>query len=147
MKDSLFTFKAYLKSKKLKITPEREAIVNAILSLGKHFEADELLVKLRQRKRKIAKASIYRTLKLLVDAGILRPVIFTDRHLHYEQAIGKKHHAHLICLKCGKVYEFSNPRILKELDKAYKQYHFNEFNHKVEATGYCKNCQKLYKEI
>ncbi|GAI42148.1 unnamed protein product, partial [marine sediment metagenome] len=99
MKDSVSVFKEYLKSEKLKVTPERQVIIKTIFSLGKHFEADELLVKLRQRKSKIAKASIYRTLKLLVDAGILRPVIFTDRHRHYEQVIGQKHHAHLICLK------------------------------------------------
>ena len=141
MKDSVSVFKEYLKSEKLKVTPERQAIIKTIFSLGKHFEADELLVKLRQRKSKIAKASIYRTLKLLVDAGILRPVIFTDRHRHYEQVIGKRHHAHLICLKCGKAIEFSNSKILKELNKTYKEYRFKEVNHKIEATGYCKECQ------
>ncbi len=140
MKDSVAIFKDYLKSKRLKVTPEREIIIRAILSLGKHFAADELLVKLRENKSKIGRASIYRTLKILVDSGILRPVIFTDRHLHYEQMIGKKHHSHLICLQCGKVIEFTSPRILAELHKAYKGYNFRETDHKVEATGYCKEC-------
>ena len=142
MKDLLGIFRIYLKSKKLKVTPEREAILRAVLSLGKHFEADELLVKLRQKKSKIAKASIYRTLKLLVDAGILRPVIFTDRHLHYERVIGVKHHAHMICLGCGRVIEFSKPNILRELGKAYQEHNFSEVGHKVEATGYCKDCKR-----
>jgi len=142
MKDSITVLKEYLRPRGLRFTPERETIIKTIFSLGKHFEADDLLVKLRQRKSKIAKASIYRTFKLLVGAGILRPVIFTDRHLHYEQVIGKKHHGHLVCLKCGRVIEFSRPKILKELNKVYREYHFKEFDHKVEATGYCHQCQK-----
>ena len=142
MKNSVSVFRSYLKSEKLKFTPEREAIIKAVVYLGKHFEADELLVKLRQKRSKIAKASIYRTIRLLVDAGVLRPVIFTDRHLHYERVIGQKHHGHLVCLKCGKVIEFISSEILDELNRAYKKYHFEEFAHKIEATGYCRECQK-----
>ena len=138
----MFIFRKYLKSKDLKWTPERREILGMILSAdSQHFEADDLLVKLRRKKSKIAKGTIYRTIKHLVDAGILRPVIFVDRHAHYEVAIGHKHHSHLVCLKCGRVIEFFSPKIQNELDKTAAENDFEETGHKVEITGYCKECQ------
>jgi Fur family ferric uptake transcriptional regulator len=68
-------FKEYLDSKKLKFTAERQAILDRVFANYKHFEADELLVDLRQNKLKISKATIYRTLSLLVKCGLLREVI------------------------------------------------------------------------
>lgn len=140
--EPISTFQKYLKSRDLKCTPERKEILRLILSMnGRHFEADDLLVKLRHKKSRVAKATIYRTLKHLVDAHILRSVIFVDRHAHYELVAGGKHHSHLVCLKCGRVIEFSSPRIQEELTSAGKKFNFDKTSHKVEITGFCRKCR------
>src|SRR3989339_1032456 len=106
-------FKEYLTSRKLKFTAERQAILDRVFENHKHFEADELLVDLRLNDMKISKATIYRTLALLVKCGLLREVIFGEKHAHYEHVYGHEHHEHLVCIKCGKIIEFSDERIEK----------------------------------
>jgi len=135
--------KTLLKKKGFKCTPERDTIYREISIMRSHFDADELLFKLRQKKSKVSKGSIYRTLKLLEGVGLIRPVQFTERHTHYESMLGRNHHSHLICLKCGKVIEFFKPKLAEGLKQAYEEYGFKEIGHKVEATGFCKKCQKI----
>lgn len=135
-------FKEMLKKRGLKWTPERKAIFDKVRLMRSHFDADELLFRLRQRKSKISRGSVYRTLKLLKEAEIIKPVVFTERHTHYENVLEKKHHSHLICVKCGRIIEFFKPKLANGLKEAYKEYSFKETGHKIEATGYCKRCQK-----
>ncbi|NQT90867.1 MAG: transcriptional repressor [Candidatus Omnitrophica bacterium] len=142
MEDNKDIFKSFLKKRGSKWTPERKAIFDVVRSMRFHFEADELFFRLRQRKSKISKGSVYRTIKLLEAADIIRPVIFTERHTHYENILGRKHHSHLICRKCGRIIEFFRPEISDGLKKAYREYGFKEIDHKVEATGLCRKCQK-----
>ena len=142
MREAVSTFQNYLKSRNLKWTPERQEIAALMLTMRDHFEADDILVRLRNKKSRIAKGTIYRTLKHLVDSGVLKPVIFTDRHAHYELAVGHKRHSHVVCRKCGKIVEFCNPRIQEELGKTGQKYNFIETSYKVEITGYCKKCRE-----
>lgn len=135
-------FKDFLKQRDLKWTPERRAIFNEVCRMQCHFEADELLFKLRQHKSKVSKGSVYRTIRLLETAGIIRPVVFTERHTHYERVAGRKHHSHLICLKCGKIIEFFKPKLAEGLKEVYKEYDFEEMDHKIETTGFCRRCRK-----
>jgi len=142
MNDTINLFQKYLRSKKLKCTPEREEILALILSMsGAHFEADDILTTLRKKKSKIAKGTIYRTLKHLVDAGILRSVIFVDRHAHYEVVAGHKRHSHLVCIKCGKIIEFFDSKIYSALAAIAKKNGFTESGRKVEVTGFCRRCK------
>lgn len=136
-------FKDLLKEKGLKWTPERKTIFEQVCTINSHFDADELLSGLRQHKSRVSKGSVYRTIKLLEETRIIRPVVFTERHAHYEKVPGQKHHSHLICLKCGRIIEFFKPKLAKGLNEICREYGFKEADHKIEATGLCKRCQKM----
>ncbi|MCF6157414.1 MAG: transcriptional repressor [wastewater metagenome] len=133
-------FKEYLVSRKLKFTPERQAILYQVFATHKHFEADELLVDLRNNDMKISKATIYRTLALLVESGLLREVISGERHAHYEHVYGHEHHDHLVCNKCGKIIEFVEQRIEKLQDEVCRVNKFKPESHRLQIQGLCEDC-------
>lgn len=133
-------FKEYIQSKGLKFTPERRAILNQIFENHGHFEADEMSFDLRKNKKKVSKATIYRTLALLVESGLLREVIFGEKHAHYEHVYGHEHHEHLVCIKCGKIIEFNDERIEKYQDEVCRKNKFKPESHRIQITGYCEDC-------
>ena len=135
-------FSQIIKDLGLKHTKERKAIFEQIMLMHVHFDADELFLILRQKKNKVSRGSVYRTLKLFEEAGVIRPVIFTERHTNYERILGRSHHSHLICTGCGKIIEFFNQSLAEGLKEAYKKHNFQETDHKLEATGLCQKCQK-----
>jgi Fur family ferric uptake transcriptional regulator len=136
-------FSDYLDKKQLKYTPERKVILKEVFSLSHHFEADELFFKLRKRKgQRISRATVYRTLPLLEESGLIRRVVFIDKHTHYELVYGNMHHEHLICIKCGNVIEFYNKALEDSLEEVAREHSFQPIGHKLEITGYCKKCGK-----
>jgi len=139
--DSENRFKILLKNRGLKYTLGRKGIFEQVYSIGCHFDAKELIYKLSQKKNRVSRGSVYRTLNLLEEMNIIRPVLFTDRHMHYEVILGRTHHSHLICTGCGKVIEFSSKSVLNSLHSTYKKYGFKERDHRIEITGLCKKCQ------
>ena len=104
-------FRKYLERRGLKLTAERQAVFDELFARHEHFEADELLVRLRAKQRKISRATIYRTLDLLVDSGIVGRVRIGEMGYRYERLRAGEHHDHLICNDCGRVIEFFEPRI------------------------------------
>jgi len=136
-------FSKYLKQKQLKYTPERKIILEEVFSIHNHFEADELYLILRQKSNyRISRATVYRTLPLLEESGLIRRVVFTEKHTHYERVYGHKHHEHLICLKCGKVIDFYIKSLEDTLEGVARENEFKHGAHKLEITGYCKDCQE-----
>jgi Fur family ferric uptake transcriptional regulator len=137
-------FSNYLKQHQLKYTPERQMILREVFSLHNHFEADELYFKLRKMgSHRISRATIYRTLPLLEESGLIRRVVFIDKHTHYEHVYGHMHHEHLICLTCGDVLDFYKKSLEDTLEEVARENKFNSVAHKLEITGYCRNCRKL----
>jgi len=133
----------YLKQKHLKYTQERKTILKEIFSIHDHFEADELYLRLRQKgDNRISRATIYRTLPLLEGSGLIRRVVFTEKHTHYERVYGHKHHEHLICLKCGRIIDFYRKSLEDALEDVTRENEFKSVAYKLEITGYCKNCQE-----
>ncbi len=141
MKDQEKKFGEYLKSKDLKITPQRELILREIFSSHDHFEVDDLFVRLYGKSAHISRATVYRTLNLLVQGGFLREVISGERHSHYEHILGHRHHDHLVCLGCGKIIEFSNVSIEDLQDKVCKKHNFQPHSHRLQINGFCRNCE------
>jgi Fur family ferric uptake transcriptional regulator len=133
-------FKHYLQSKGLKFTPERQAILNYAFASKKHFEAEELLIDMRQNGRRVSKATIYRTLALLVQGGLLREVIFGEKHAHYEHVHDHEHHDHLVCSGCGNIIEFTDERIEKLQDEVCNKHKFRAVTHRLQITGLCRDC-------
>jgi Fur family ferric uptake transcriptional regulator len=133
-------FRDYIQSRGLKFTPEREAILKHVFENRGHFEAEELLIDMRKNRKRVSKATIYRTLALLVKSGLLREVIFGEKHAHYEHVYGCNHHEHLVCIKCGKIIEFSDEEIEKFQDEVCVKNKFKPESHRFQITGYCEDC-------
>lgn len=133
-------FRDYLYTLGLKYTLERETVLTEAFDIHDHFEAEDLLFRIRKKGKRVSKGTVYRTLKLLVDSGLVREVVFTDKHLHYEHVYGHKHHEHLICNDCGRIINFYRQELEEALLEACAQNNFKMKNHKVEVTGCCQSC-------
>ena len=135
-------FRRFLRSKGLRFTSERERVLEEASSVHEHFEAEDLLFRMRQHGHRVSKATVYRTLTLLVQCGLLREVIFGERHSHYEHILGHRHHDHLICLKCGKIIEFTDETIEQLQQKICERYQFDPLQHRLEIRGTCEQCAR-----
>jgi len=133
-------FREFLYQQELKLTPERKIVLEEVFAIHGHFEAEDLLFKIRSKGRRVSKGTIYRTLRLLVDSGLVRKVVFTDKHLHYEHVYGHKHHEHLICSGCNRVINFYRQELEEALEEACRLNNFQMKSHKVEVVGYCQRC-------
>ena len=102
-------FRQFLDGDGLKFTPERRLILQEVFRNHRHFEADDIVIGLRNRGSRVSRASIYRTLHLLVGSGLLINVYSAEKHGHYEHTFGHDHHDHLICTECGRMIEISDP--------------------------------------
>ncbi len=142
MPPELEIFRQFIRSRGLRQTPEREKIVAEIFRKREHFDVDELFLRLLAQGKKISKASIYRTLPLLVDCGLIREVNFVDGHWHYEQIYGQPHHCHLRCLSCGSIEEFEEPLLEAVEGKLSHSFGYQITNHVLEVQGYCPRCQE-----
>lgn len=142
MTKAVESFAKYLEAKKLKFTKERKVVLQEILHHRGHLEVEDLLYSLRRKKKSSSRATVYRTLELLVDSGIVRKVDLGHGHSHYELVLGHAHHEHMICLKCGKVIEFSDKTIEGALQKLCKKSGFEHTSHRFQIFGYCKRCIK-----
>ena len=134
-------FRRFLKSQYLRMTSDREAIVEAVFSTHDHFRAEELAWRLRERG--VSKATVYRTLPLLVDCGLLRQVMLGDKQGHYEHVHQEEAgHDHLICTTCGEVIEFQHPCVGRVREAVRRRYGFEPERVVLEITGLCAGCRK-----
>jgi len=115
-------------------------VMREVVNAEDHFEAEDLLLRIRNTGERVSKGTIYRTLSLLVECGLVRQVVFTDKHTHYEHIYGHKHHEHLICIRCGRVIDFYHRELEKSLAEVCSGYNFSMKSHKVEVVGHCKDC-------
>jgi len=138
--DAEALFKTYLKRQGLKLTRERRIVLHEIMRHPGHLDADELLVNLHGKKNQVSRATIYRTLDLLVASGLLWKVSLGGNQAHYEYAIGAEHHGHLICVECGRVFEFANHDIEELQRKVCRELRFSPVRHSLEIFGYCSDC-------
>lgn len=140
-KRELGIFRKYLERRGLKLTAERQALFDEIFSRHEHLEADELLVRLRAKHTKISRATIYRTLELLVDSGIVGRVRIGEAGYRYERLRAGDHHDHLICDQCGRVIEFFEPRIENLQDEVAERYGFVLLSYSHQMRGICRSCR------
>jgi len=129
-------WRTYIQDKRLNVTAQREAIVEQFLRTRDHVSIDELLSKVRKRQPKVGYATVYRTLKLLVDSGLAVERQFGDGQARFE-VVGD-HHDHLICVKCGLILEFEDDDIERLQDKiAERLGSFTVLRHRHELYGVC----------
>lgn len=135
-------FQTFLQTQGLKLTNERAALVREIFATHYHFEADELLFKMKQKAVKISRATVYRTLELLVKSGMVRRVHLGEDHYHYEHVVGNSHHDHLICTTCGGVIEFHDPALEARQLEICARKKFTPTFHNLQILGVCDSCSR-----
>lgn len=147
MEDQNQYFRRYLAQRGLRLTREREAVLDEVFATHEHFEAEELLLRLKKGKRRVSRATIYRTLELLVDAGLVRkvgPLNLTPEGgtgAYFEHIWGHQHHDHLVCTACGRIIEFSNEDLEELQERICEGYKFKPLSHSLKIMGLCKECQ------
>lgn len=128
-------------SKGLRSTGQRRLVTQVFFKTGGHQSIEDLLSKVRGKDPKVGYATVYRTLKLLVESGIASEHHFGDGFTRYEITHLETHHDHLICTECGEIVEFEAPGIERLQDDIAIRYGFTLESHKHELYGLCKNCQ------
>lgn len=134
-------FREFLTTKGLKLTKERDEILNEILIMKKHFDPEELFIRLKAKGSKVSRASVYRTIPLLIESRLIEEVERIDRHAHYEKVSENRHHDHMICMKCGKIIEFYSPTLEMLQDEICQKEKFKGIKHSLEILGYCEKCR------
>lgn len=133
-------FKTYLSKQNMFYTKERALILNAVLHQSGHFSVDELDFAMQKGEKKASRATLYRSISNLVDAGILLEADFGHGHVHYELADSTPHE-HMVCKECGKIFEVNNPKLLKAIESIALENKFLVNSHKTVIFGTCHTCQ------
>jgi len=131
-----------LRRAELRVTPQRVLLLEIIRDSAGHLDADEIYSLARDRHPRISLSTVYRTLSLLKEVGLVRELDFDEEHHHYELCdAGEGKHYHLYCLGCGSVIEFESP-LVKELQEQLAQEHdFEIMDCQVVVSGYCARCR------
>ncbi len=143
-------FTVYLEKQQHRKTPERFAILDEIYSHKTHFDVDTLFVHMKNKKFRVSRATVYNTLELLLESGLVKRHQFGKNIAMYEQSFGFKQHDHLICLHCSKVLEFCDPRIQQINNTMGGLLGFEVSHHSLHLYGnpiltenkHCKSCHK-----
>jgi Fur family ferric uptake transcriptional regulator len=135
-------FRRYLHGQKLKFTPERAMILDAVLRQKGLFEAERLVTDLKQLGHSVSRATAYRTLSHLQDAGILKQVFFDNKQSYYEVIAGRQTYDYLICVSTGRVIEFSSEKLRKLRDEICQEHGFSPLSHQFHIFGLSPEAQK-----
>jgi Fur family ferric uptake transcriptional regulator len=130
-------FRRYLRSQDLKYTPERADILDAIIAEDGLFEAESLMDSMRSDDHRVSKATLYRTVKLLREAGIIQEVTIDGKQAHYQLIYGRKPIDALVCMRTGKRIEFSSEELVAIRNKICKEHGWNPAGHRfvIYATS------------
>lgn len=131
----------FLATKKLRLTTQRKIIFNELITRKTHTDIDELFIKMKSIDKNIGLATVYRTLRLLTEAGIVREVKFGNDKPVYEAVIGREHHDHLICSKCGENIEFKDEKLETIQEEIASKYNYKLTGHSMYLIGVCANCR------
>jgi Fur family ferric uptake transcriptional regulator len=147
-------FVEYLENNQQRKTPERFAILDEIYSNKEHFDVETLFEHMKDRNYRVSRATVYNTLDLLLDCGLVIKHQFGRNISRYERAYGFRQHDHLICNACNEVLEFCDPRIQQIKTTMGELMKFTITNHslylfgdpQVDANQHCLSCKKTVKK-
>ncbi|MGE4292136.1 MAG: Fur family transcriptional regulator [Desulfovibrio sp.] len=142
MKSAQQVFLEFLMSKSLSMTPQRKTIVETFLESEDHFSAEQLYERVGRRMPDIGQATVYRTLKLLVDSGLAETIDLGDGATLYEHRYGHDHHDHLVCIVCGRKIEIVDPAIESRQEALAEKYGFILTRHRMYLFGLCPECAR-----
>ena len=140
--DAKHIFTDYMVAQNLRKTPERYAILEVIYNAVGHFDVETLYIIMKNKKYRVSRATVYNTLDLLVECGLVTKHQFGQATAQFEKSHGYKQHDHAICKRCGKVLEFCDPRIQNIKKMVQEYYNFTIDHHTLQFYGTCndENC-------
>ncbi|NBV31531.1 MAG: transcriptional repressor [Bacteroidetes bacterium] len=130
-------FTTYLKEKNQRQTPERFMVLEEVYSSEGHLDAEELFSRLKNSGTRVSRATVYNTLDLLIECGLVQRHQFGQNQYVYERAYAYRQHDHLICKECNAVMEFCDPRIMEIQNLMEKIYDFKVDSHSLHLFGRC----------
>jgi len=136
--------KVVLKNKGMKYTEQRAVILQILLNIDDHLNAEEVhrIVKEKYPEQNIGIATVYRTLNFLEDVNLISSISFGKDGKKYEGNVSREHHDHIICTSCGKIVEFFDEDIEKRQEDIASQNGFKITDHTMQIFGICENCQQ-----
>ena len=138
----LQTFQEHLGRQNLKLTRQREEILKAFMAAERHLGIDELYMNLKKQDPTIGRATIFRTVKLLQECGLVAEVGSANGRSKYELKADRPHHDHMVCVECGRIIEFQSPMMERFQDASIRRHGFVALWHRHEIFGRCKDCLK-----
>ena len=134
----------FLESKSLRLTSQRQAIVDSVFDTEEHFTAEQLLEWSRSRDRSVSRATVYRTLPLLTESGLVREMDFGKDYKFYDpNYAAHPNHNHIICQDCEKIVEFESDKIAKLEDEITHRLGFSVTTQRLQITATCEELKKL----
>lgn len=130
-------FSGHLERHSFRKTPERFAILEEIYRRSDHFDAEALYIHMKNQNYRVSRATVYNTLELLVNCDLVKKHQFGKNLAQYEKSFGYKQHDHLICLDCGEVLEFCDPRIHQIKSMMGEVLKFKVAHHSLNLYGHC----------
>jgi len=136
----------HIQQRGLKRTAQRDLILEVFLRTEEHLSSEDLYRLVQTEDPTIGHTTVYRTLKLLSDAGLAREVRFGDGRTHYEHNYKHQHHDHMICAECGKIIEFYSAELEAIQDQMAAKHRFEVTQHLLRIIGICAECRRARKE-
>lgn len=136
-------FLDHIRESGLRRTAQRDLIMDIFLRTEDHLTSEDLYWLVQKEDPNVGHTTVYRTLKLLTEAGLAREVRFGDNKTYYEHHYNHDHHDHMICTECGKVIEFFSAEIENLQDQVAEEFKFRPTHHSLRMWGFCSDCEKL----
>jgi Fur family ferric uptake transcriptional regulator len=134
-------FREHIQKAGLRRTAQRDLILDIFLRTEEHLTSEDLYFLVHREDSSVGHTTVYRTLKLLTEAGLAREVRFGDNKTYYEHHFKHEHHDHMICTECGKVLEFFSQDIENLQDEMAERFGFRPTHHSLRLWGVCAECQ------
>src|SRR6266849_9245618 len=139
-------FLEHIQKKGLKRTAQRDLILDIFLRVEEHLSSEDLYRLVQKEDPTIGQTTVYRTLKLLSEAGLAREVRFGDGRTHYEHNYKQQHHDHMICSECGRIIEFYSAELEAIQDAMAAKHRFELTSHLLRMIGICAECRRRARE-